>query len=70
ASAAAIPGEKLALPGFDFGMPADDALPALIDRRGAPPPTASMPDLGARLRSFILEHPDPVGVAALYRSIA
>ncbi len=69
ASSEAIPGDKLSLPGFDFGMSSDEALPSLIDRRGAPPPMASIPDLGARLRSFTLEHPDPAAVAALYGSI-
>jgi hypothetical protein len=69
ASTVAIPGAKLALPGFDFGMPADDGLPALIDRHGAPPPIASIPDFGARLRSFTLEHPRPAAVAAPCRLI-
>lgn len=62
--------DKLSLPGFEFAMAADEALPSLIDRHVAPPPMAAIPDLGARLRLFTLEHPDPAAVAALYQSIA
>lgn len=61
-------GKRIALPfeapSFDFAIPADGslpldgALPSLIDRRGKPRSMANMPDLGARLRSFSLEHPD------------
>jgi hypothetical protein len=31
---------------------------------------ATIADLGARLRSFTLEHPDPAAVEALYRAMA
>jgi hypothetical protein len=31
---------------------------------------ASIPDLGARLHSVTLEHPDPAGIEALYRELA
>jgi hypothetical protein len=57
----ALPSEA---PSFDFAirhdgsLPLDGALPSLIDRRGKPRSMASMPDLGARLRSFSIEHPD------------
>ncbi|MEQ8815860.1 MAG: VOC family protein [Thalassobaculum sp.] len=52
----------------DGGLPLDGALPSVIERTG-PPPAARMPDLGARLRGFVLEHPDPDRVAALYRDL-
>lgn len=63
-------GDTLSLPSFAFAMSTDDLLPSLIDRRGAPVPMASISDLGARLQSFTLEHPDPAGVVALYRDLA
>lgn len=76
----AIFGEKVPLPTakptFDFSMPADGSLPlegaapSLIDHRGEPTAMASIPDLGARLRSLTLEHPDPAAIAALYRELA
>ncbi len=76
----AIFGDKVSLPFaapvFDFAIPADGSLPldgaapSLIDRRGAPEPKAAIPDLGARLRSFRLEHPDPLPIAALYRDLS
>jgi hypothetical protein len=72
-------GAKVPLPAvnssFDFAIPDDGSLPldgaapSIIDRRGKPRSMASMADLGARLRSFTLEHPDPAAVAALYRAI-
>lgn len=31
---------------------------------------AEIPDLGARLRSLTLEHPDPAAVEALYRALS
>ncbi len=30
---------------------------------------ATLPDLGARLDSFSLEHPDPAAIATLYQSL-
>lgn len=76
----AIFGEKVSLPTlaptFDFAIPADGSLPldgaapSIIDRRGAPEPAGSIPDLGARLRSFALEHPDAAAVEALYRELS
>ena len=61
---------------FFFSIPADGSLPlggaapSVIDRKGKPPSVATMAELGARLRSFILEHPDPDTVSALYRQLA
>jgi hypothetical protein len=72
-------GEKVPLPAvnssFDFAIPDDGSLPldgaapSLIDRRGKPRAMATIADLGARLRSFTLEHPAPAGVKALYRAM-
>lgn len=76
----AIFGRKLALPFadpvFDFAIPEDGTLPldgaapSLIDRRGRPRAMDRMPDLGARLRGFTLEHPEPAAIAALYAELA
>ena len=73
-------GAKVALPAvnsaFDFAIPGDGSLPldgaapSIIDRRGKPRSMATMADLGARLRSFTLEHPDPAAVETLYRALA
>jgi len=72
-------GEKVPLPAvnssFDFAIPDDGSLPldgaapSIIDRRGKPRSMATIADLGARLRSFTLEHPDPAAVEALYRAM-
>jgi Glyoxalase-like domain len=60
-------GEKVRLPAvhssFDFAipedgsLPLDGAVPSIIDRRGKPRSMATVPDLGARLRSFSLRMP-------------
>lgn len=73
-------GRKVALPpvdsSFDFAipddgsLPLDGAMPSLIDRRGKPRSMAMMADLGARLRSLVLEHPEPDMVSRLYRELA
>jgi Glyoxalase-like domain len=72
-------GEKVALPtvnpSFDFAIPNDGSLPldgaapSIIDRRGKPRAMATIVDLGARLSSFILEHPDTAAVETLYRTL-
>jgi hypothetical protein len=72
-------GKKVALPitdpSFDFTIPEDGSLPldgmapSIIDRRGKPRSMATIADLGARLRSFSLELPDPAAVSALYREL-
>lgn len=62
-------------PSFDFtipddgSLPLDGAAPSIIDRRGKPRSMAAIADLGARLRSFTLEHPEPAAVEALYRAL-
>lgn len=73
---AAIFGTKVALPPaaptFHFAipddgrLPLDGAAPSIIDRLGQPRAMTSIADLGARLRSYTLEHPDPPTVSALY----
>jgi Glyoxalase-like domain len=72
-------GKKVPLPAvnssFDIAipkngsLPLDGAAPSIIDRRGKTRSMATIPDLGARLRSFIIEHPDPGFVATLYRTL-
>lgn len=47
-------------------LPMDGALPSLIDHRGDPTSMADIPDLGARLTSFSLEHPEPERLSAIY----
>lgn len=54
----------------DGSLPLDGAAPSLIDHRASPTSMAEIPDLGARLRSFTLEHPDPAAIEGLYRSLS
>ncbi len=51
----------------DGSRPGAGVAPSVMDwgARGTPAPT--MPDLGVRLTSFAVEHPDPARVAELYR---
>lgn len=59
-------------PEFAFTIPTDGSLPlggvlpSLIDHRGDPTKMADIPDLGARLVSFCLQHPDPEKISAMY----
>jgi hypothetical protein len=53
----------------DGSLPLDGAAPSVIDRLGKPPSIAAMADLGARLQSVTLEHPEADRVAALYREL-
>lgn len=72
-------GKKVALPWreplFDFAIPEDGSLPldgaapSIIDRRGKPRSMATIADLGARLLSFSLEHPDASAIATLYKEL-
>src|SRR5262249_8619765 len=50
-------------------LPLGGVLPCVIDRAGQKPPSAAMPDLGARLRGLVLEHPAPLEVEALYEKL-
>lgn len=73
-------GDKVPLPHtrpmFDFSIPGDGSLPldgaapSIIDHRGEPTSMASIPDLGARLHSLTLEHPDPAAIETLYRELS
>jgi hypothetical protein len=73
-------GEKATLSGtasdFDFTIPPDGSLPggglfpSVICRRGAPSPVGSMPDLGAELIAFAIEHPEPDRVREFYDGLA
>lgn len=76
----AIFGDKVPLPTanptFDFAIPGDGSLPldgaapSLIDHRGDPTSMASIPDLGARLLSLTLEHPNSDAIETLYRELS
>jgi len=73
-------GDEVSLPfvrpefGFsipdDGTLPMDGAAPSLIDHRNEPTSMAEIPDLGARLVSLTLEHPEPDAVSALYRELS
>ncbi len=52
------------------GLPLDGAAPSWIDHRSEPTAMESIPDLGARLVSFTMTHPDLPAVTALYESLA
>lgn len=75
----AVFGRKVALPfvesSFDFALrddgslPLDGALPSIIDRRGKPRSMATIADLGTRLKSLVLTHPDPFSVSRIYREL-
>ncbi|MDP3340909.1 VOC family protein [Frigidibacter sp.] len=54
----------------DGSLPLDGAAPSIIDHRGDASYIATIPDLGARLATFTLEHPDPAGIEALLRALA
>ena len=53
----------------DGSLPLDGAAPSLIDHRGNPTSIASIPDLGACLRSLTLEHPNLAEIETLYREL-
>ena len=53
----------------DGGLPMDGVLPSVIDRAGRGTPSTRMPDQGALLREFVLEHPSPTEVTALYEKL-
>ena len=63
-------------PAFAFTIPVDGSLPqvgvlpSLIDHRGDPTAMWEIPELGARLVSFTLQHSEPERVAATYRELA
>ncbi|MBB6563890.1 hypothetical protein HNP48_006616 [Acidovorax soli] len=67
-SAGAAPPYFFAIPPGGT-LPAAGVAPSLIDRGQRPPPLAAMPDLGARLLRFAIEHPDPAMVQDLYATL-
>ncbi|ACL60391.1 VOC family protein [Methylobacterium nodulans] len=50
----------------DGALPAGGVAPSVIDWEGQPGPAGGMNDVGARLLSFTVAHPEPDRVAALY----
>jgi hypothetical protein len=54
----------------DGALPGDGVAPAAIAWGARGSPASGMPDLGARLLSFAIEHPDPPAVRALYEGLA
>lgn len=75
----AVFGRKVSLPPkmptFDFAIPADGSLPmegaapSLIDRRGKRRNMETIADLGLRLASFSVDHPQAGSLAAMYHSL-
>ena len=65
----ANPAFAFAIP-EDGSLPLDGAAPSIIDHQGDPTSMAEIPDLGARLRSFTLEHPNPTPIETLYRELS
>ncbi len=53
----------------DGSLPSDGVLPSLIDHKMVPTNMSEIPDLGARLTSFTLEHHEPESVRALYEGL-
>ena len=54
----------------DGALPAGGVAPLVIDWGSRGCPASEMLDLGARLVSFTIEHPDPVWVTELYEKLA
>jgi Glyoxalase-like domain len=50
----------------DGSLPARGVAPPVIDWGERGSPASAMPDVGARLKSFLIEHPDPAWVLNLY----
>jgi Glyoxalase-like domain len=73
-------GDKVSLPTADptfyfsipedGSLPLDGAAPSIIDHRGDTTFISTIPDLGARLRSLTLEHPNPNAIQTLYRELS
>ena len=53
----------------DGSWPEDGAVPCLMDWGQRAHPAAAMPDLGARLCAFTVEHPEPERITAIYTAI-
>ena len=53
----------------DGSLPADGLAPSVIEWGDQGCPAPEMPDLGARLISFAVEHPDPIHVSSMYERL-
>ncbi|WP_350333344.1 VOC family protein [Coralliovum pocilloporae] len=53
----------------DGSLPMDGVLPSVIDMGDEPPTAAGLEDQGIRLLEFVLEHPEPSRVLALYSAM-
>jgi Glyoxalase-like domain len=53
----------------DGSLPVDGIAPSVMDWGSRGCPASGMPDLGANLVSFLIEHPDPVWVTELYERL-
>lgn len=69
-------GGKIRIGGFarfsllaDGSLPMGGLLPSVIDRAGRNPPSERMAEQGTRLREFILEHPSPGEMTAVYEKL-
>ena len=53
----------------DGSLPLDGVLPSVIDRAGRNPRSTRLKDHGVQLRDFVLEHPSPAKITALYEKL-
>jgi hypothetical protein len=53
----------------DRSLAEDGVVPPIIDWGGRGSPAPGMPDVGARLLEFAIEHPDPIRVGEVYRRL-
>lgn len=53
----------------DGSLPLDGAVPSLIDHKGFPTLMSQIPDLGAHLDAFIIEHPDPATISTILNDL-
>jgi hypothetical protein len=53
----------------DGALPFGGILPSVIDRAGQASPVVTMAERGAKLLDFVLEHPTPAVVTALYEGL-
>ncbi len=54
----------------DGSLPADGALPHLIDWGEAGPPASAMPDMGCKLQALVIETPEPAFVRSTLETLA
>ncbi|EFO34439.1 riboflavin-specific deaminase [Roseibium sp. TrichSKD4] len=60
---------KFAIP-EDGSLPLDGSLPSLIDHCGVPTSMAEIPDLGARLVNFAMQHAEPLDIGKRYAALS